>query len=89
MNLNMEEKKVLFDYASPDYASTLESIRKLAELAIDPEKCFLLKGLVKKLEQQTPDDWHQGIYQILRTELTHYHQSAEFMRSIENHTELP
>ena len=80
---------MLFDYACPDYDGTLESVKRLSELAIDPEKCFLLKGLVKKLEQETPDDWHFGIYQTLRAELTHYHQSADFMRCIENHTELP
>ena len=89
MKLTMEEKKTLYDFASPDYDSTIARLKELTALAIDPETQFMLKMLAKKLEQADEESWHYGIYQTLRVELERYRRSSDFMRYVENHTELP
>ena len=85
VKLTMEEKKTVYDFASPDYDSTTARRKELTALAIDPETKFMLKMLTKKLEQADEESWHYGIYQTLRVELERYRQSSDFMREYPSH----
>ena len=72
MNMNINEKKVLYAFGCPVLKATVERLRMLAALTPDPATKKLFYTLAIKLLADRTDEWYRCFFYNLRMEMEGY-----------------
>ncbi len=62
MKLSIREKKVLYDFACPNYHNTVTRLKWLTALTVDPQAKHRMLELARKLETEMAESWYTGFY---------------------------
>lgn len=82
MKLSMKEKKVLYAFGCTSWQNTVERLKWLTTLAVDPEAKRRLLALARKVEQAGKEVWHPHYYCSLRTEMDEYFRRKKRFRCL-------
>ena len=88
MKLSVQEKKVLYAFACPNYHNTVTRLKLLTGLTVDPKvKCWMLE-LARKMENEVEEHWYLCFYQQLRMEMAKYYDAKKYLRMVEKSTDF-
>ena len=83
MNMNINEKKVLYAFGYPVLKATVERLRMLAALTPDPATKKLFYTLAIKLLADRTDEWYRCFFYNLRMEMEGYFNAQLIMNLAE------
>lgn len=83
MNMNINEKKVLYAFGCPVLKATVERLRMLAALTPDPATKKLFYTLAIKLLANRTDEWYRCFFYNLRMEMEGYFNAQLIMNLAE------
>ena len=88
MKLSVQEKKVLYAFACPNYRNTVIRLKWLTGLTVDPKvKCWMLE-LTRKMENEVEEHWYLCFYHQLRMEMAKYYEAKKYLRMVEKSTDF-
>lgn len=87
MKLDMKEKRILYVFGCPNLRNTVERMKWLTSLAVDPEAKHRMLELTKKIEDEAEEEWYHHFYHYLRSEMDSYFQAKRYVRIVEMRTE--
>ena len=88
MKLSVQEKKVLYAFACPNYHNTVTRLKWLTGLTVDPKvKCWMLE-LARKMENEVEEHWYLCFSQQLRMEMAKYYEAKKYLRMVEKSTDF-
>jgi hypothetical protein len=83
MKLNIEEKKVLYAFGCSDLQNTVERLKYLTAMTVDPEAKHLFLGMTRRMEREKNEDAYYRYYYHLRLEMDRYFRAKRTVREIE------
>ena len=87
MKLDMKEKRMLYEFGYPNLHNTVERMKWLTSLAVDPETKHRMLELTKKIENEADEEWYSLFYLYLRSEMDGYFRAKRRIKIVELHTE--
>lgn len=87
MKLNIEEKKVLYAFGCPSFDNTVQRLKYLTSLTVDPEVKHMMLELAKKIDRKETAGWYRCFYHRLRSEMDGYFRAGRYLRLVEKSTE--
>ena len=87
MKLTMEEKEILYAYGCSSWKNTVERLKWLTALAVDPEKKHRLLELAGKVDRDTTGEWYSDFYYFLRREMDGYFRAKRQVHDVEMKTD--
>ena len=87
MKLDMKEKRILYVFGCPSLNNTIERMKWLTSLAVDPEAKHRMLELTKKIENEADEEWYSRFYLYLRSEMDGYFRAGRRIKIVELHTE--
>ena len=88
MKLSVQEKKVLYAFACPNYHNTVTRLKWLTGLTGEPiVKCWMLE-LARMSENEVEEHWYLCFYQQLRMEMAKYYDAKKYLRMVEKSTDF-
>lgn len=82
MKLNVQEKKVLYAFACPDYHNTVTRLKWLTALTVDPKAKHRMLELARKMETELAENWYSVFYLRLRAEMDEYYRAKCRLRVV-------
>ena len=87
MKLDMKEKRILYVFGCPNLHNTVERMKWLISLAVDPEAKHWMLELTKKIEGEVEEEWYPRFYLYLRSEMDGYFKAEHHIKIVELRTE--
>ena len=87
MKLSIREKKVLYDFACPNYHNTVTRLKWLTALTVDPQAKHQMLELARKMETEMEESWYTGFYHQLRAEMDEYYRAKRRLRLVKENTD--
>ena len=87
MKLDMTEKRILYVFGCPNLHNTVERMKWLTSLAVDPEAKHQMLELTRKIEDGAEEEWYHHFYHYLRSEMDSYFRAKRYIRIVEMRTE--
>ncbi len=87
MKLSVQEKKILYALACPNYLNTVTRLKWLTALTIDPQAKHRMLELVRKMETEIEERWYSGFYHQLRVEMDEYYCANRRLRLVKENTD--
>ena len=87
MRLNIQEKKVLYAFACPNYHNTVTRLKWQTGLTVDPQTKRRMLELARKIETEMSESWYKGFYYHLRMEMDEYRRLKHSLRVLKNNTD--
>ena len=85
MRLSIQEKKVLYAFACPNYYNRVTRLKWLTGLTVDPQTKRRMSELSRKMEMS--ESWYKGFYHHLRMEMDEYRRLKRSLRVLKNNTD--
>ena len=82
MNMNINEKKVLYAFGCPVLKATVERLRMLAALTPDPATKKLFYTLAIKLLADRTDEWYRCFFYNMKLEMEAYYRHKAILNRI-------
>ena len=87
MRLSIQEKKVLYAFACPNYYNRVTRLKWLTGLTVDPQTKRRMSELSRKMETEMSESWYKGFYHHLRMEMDEYRRLKRSLRVLKNNTD--
>ena len=87
MKLDMKEKRILYVFGCLSLHNTIDRMKLLTALAVDPEAKHQMLELTKKIENVAEEKWYSRFYLYLRSEMDGYFRAERRTKIVELHTE--
>ena len=87
MKLDMKEKRILYVFGCPSLRNTVERLKWLTSLTVDPEAKHRMLELTKKIKNEADEEWYPHFYLYLRSEMDRYFRAERHIKIVELHTE--
>ena len=87
MRLSIQEKKVLYAFACPNYHNTVTRLKWLTGLTVDPQTKRRMLELARKMETEMSESWYKGFYHHLHMEMDEYRRLKRSLRVLKNNTD--
>lgn len=87
MKLSIQEKKVLYVFACPNYHNTVTRLKWLTGLTVDPKAKRWMLELARKMETEMAESWYSGFYLRLRAEMDEYYRAKRRLRLVKESTD--
>ncbi|HIT87039.1 MAG TPA: hypothetical protein IAB62_04655 [Candidatus Coprocola pullicola] len=87
MRLSIQEKKVLYAFACPNYYNRVTRLKWLTGLTVDPQTKRRMLKLARKMETEMSESWYNGFYHHLRMERDEYRCLKRSLRVLKNNTD--
>lgn len=88
MKLNIQEKKILYAFACPNYHNTVTRLKWLTSLIVDPKAKRWMLELARKMENVAEEHWYPCFYQQLHMGMEKYYEAKKYLRMVEKSTEF-
>lgn len=83
MRLSIQEKKILYAFACPNYHNTVTRLKWLTALTVDPQAKHRMLELARRMENKVEEHLYPCFYQRLRMEMAKYYEAKKYLRMVE------
>ena len=83
MKLTIEEKKILFAFGCANLHSTVNRLKFLASITVDPGIKDIVLKLARKLDCEGAQDWYRCFFYHLRMEMESFFHARLVMKLAE------
>ena len=87
MRLSIQEKKVRYAFACPNYHNTVTRLKWLTGLTVDPQTKRRMLELARKMETEMAERWYTGFYHQLRAEMDEYYRAKRRLRLVKENND--
>lgn len=81
--LNIEERKVIYAYGSSDYENTIQRLKHLTAIAVEPYTKRQIEELIKKIKRAIPEEQYYSFYMYINSQISGYFKAKQLVQSVE------
>ena len=88
MKLSVQEKKVLYAFACPNYHNTVTRLKWLTALTVDPQAKRRMLELARKMETEMEERWYHWLLSSApHAEMDEYCSARRSLRLVKENTD--